>query len=160
MIRRVYPALDALMPGDFYAAYQLGDDEFVSTVPRGWRTIRHDLGALGGYESTSILSAAKYHPDDADRVDVASLRRVDPTDPRRQYHVHLFDEGSSTSTSIYSHLEYRPDLRPVGDESIDDAIARLREHYSPSWGTEWGDGVSYVQGAHCDATDRLVRMVE
>lgn len=87
------------------------------------------------------------------------MRRVDPSDPRRQYHVHLFDEGTA-GTSIYSHLEYRPDIHPVGDESLDDAVARLREHYSPSWGSEWGPGVTYVQGAHCDAVDRLVRIVE
>lgn len=158
MIRRLYPALDSLMPGDFYAAYQLGRAEHVDTVPRDPFTVRHDLFALGGYERTSVLSAAKYHPRDADRVDVASLRRVDPADPRRQYHVHLFDEGTA-GTSICSHLEYRPDLRPVGDESIGEAVDRLREHYSPSWGSGWGDGVTYVQGAHCEAVDRLVRMV-
>ena len=159
MIRGAYPALDRLMPGDFYAAYQLDEAEIVATVPKPPRVVRRDLVDGGPYERTSLLSAAKYHPREGDRVDVASLRRVDPDDARRQFHVHLFDEGAG-ETLICSHLEYRPDLRPVGGERLPEAVDRLREHYKPSWGSRWGDGVTYVQGRHCRQVHRLVRALD
>jgi len=155
MIRRLYPTLDRLMPGGFYAAYQLDAAEFVARVPKRPARVRVNL-TQRGYERTSFLSAAKYHPRLDDRVDVGSLRRVDPEDPRRQYHVHLFD-GGTAGTSIYSHLEYRPDLRPVAGETVREAVDRLREHYKPEWGSTWGDGVTYVQGRHCSEVYKLLK---
>jgi len=36
-----------------------------------------------------------------------------------------------------------------------DAISRLREHYRPTWGREWGDGTTYVMGKRCLVVDSL-----
>ena len=154
MLRQVtYPAVDRLLePVGMYATYELTDAEFVTHV--------RDLDAAdvarilrgNGYESVSLLAALKKEPG-GPRYDSASLRRVDPRNRRRQYHVHLFDGASGTA--VYSHYEYRPDLAPVAGESLRDAVTRLREHYKPTWGREWGDGVTYVLGRTDDVVGSL-----
>ena len=156
MLRQLaYPAIDAaLSPFGMYATYELTDAEFVTHVrDAGPDELARRL-RLNHYEPVTVLAALKKEPG-GPRYDSGSLRRVDPAHPRRQWHVHLFDGASGTA--VYSHYEYRPDLTRVGDESVREAVARLREHYQPTWGREWDgpDGVTYVLGSTCDYVGSL-----
>ena len=164
MQRTVNHALAAVAPVarrfGAYTAYQLEPPEYVGTVAFGMAATRQML-ELGGYEPNP-LSAAKYHPEPHKAVDHGSYRRVpdshppevedtDPTPelaflaaPRQcQYHVHLWpcDEG----TAVFSHYETRPDLHPVGDESLTEAYCRLREHFRPTHGETYLHGVTDLE---------------
>jgi len=153
VIRNLYPALDrVLRPFGLYAAYALNKAEFVTFRKETPASAVSRVLTANGYERLGLLSAAKRKPA-TNIYDSGSYRRVDPENPRRQYHVHLFD--GLLGTAVYSHYEYRPDLRPVAGESLREMVGRLREHYRPSWGSEWGDGTTYVMGKRCDVVDSL-----
>lgn len=146
--QQLLPTVDALLePAGLYAAYELDPAEFIGRaeyLPLG----QHDAAEVlleSGYES-STLAALKYHPDTGD-ADVGSFRRVDEDHPRWQWHVHLFDVDGAVE--IFSHYELRPDLDPIGDETVAERYERIREHYRPTWGMEKRDEVTYVLGA-CD----------
>lgn len=126
-----------------YTAYTLSADEHVETAETPVRDVRETLRAAG-YEPLR-LSAAKRHPDDG-RLMLTDVRRVDPADVRRQYHVHLWRDGDG-GTEVFSHRELRPDLHPVGEESVRDAYDRVRTHYRP--------GDTYEEGVACDAVGNL-----
>lgn len=113
-----------------YAAYRLDEREYVGTVveiadAEGVADLLEDYG----YEFSG-LAALKYHPETG-APDDASLRKVDPDRPRWQWHLHLFE--TADGVEVYSHYEYRPDLRPVAGESLRECFDRLREHYRPTW---------------------------
>jgi hypothetical protein len=153
--RRLLPVLDRVLGSvGLYAAYELHPEEFVGAIrlPRGVDAVREYL-LERGYER-SRLAALKHHPETAATED-ASLRRVDPDRPRRQWHVHLFARGDGV-VELFSHYEYRPDPRPLADESARQCLERLREHYRPEWGTTWGGGTTYAVGRTDGPVRRLV----
>ncbi|UBF23482.1 hypothetical protein HRTV-28_gp44 [Halorubrum tailed virus 28] len=154
--QRLDPLLRRLTGDRLYYAYSLSRAERIGVAPAGGvvRTLRE-----AGYETPPRLGpipleAAKTRPGD-DRVHDYSLRRVDPDHPTRQFHVHAWSVADGVE--LWSHYEYRPDLRPVADESWGEAYARAREHLSPSWGPEWGDGTTYVPGRADETVRDLVR---
>jgi len=136
-----------------YVSYTLRG-EHVTTV-RLFPMPLHDTREFlrqNGYEPAPFgLESAKRNADG--QLHDLALRRVDPEHPRRQYHVHGFQ--TPDGLQLMSHMEYRPDPVLIDDELPSDAYARLREHYRPSHGPEWGDGTTYVPGAYDDVLARL-----
>ncbi|MFW5896310.1 MAG: hypothetical protein ACOCUA_02890 [archaeon] len=131
-----------------YAAYQLDEREFVGTVTEvddaeGVASLLEEYG----YEHGG-LAALKYHPETG-APDEGSYRKVDPDRPRWQWHVHLW--SSDDGVEVYSHYEFRPDLRPVAGESTLECLDRLREHYDPTWDVNADDEeATYLLGEACD----------
>ena len=122
----------------FYTAYTLDRRERVGTLPLS----PLEWSAYGYTTNPSLLgvplSAAKIHPE-TDRTHDISLRKVDPENKRKQWHIHVFRQG--TKMEVFSHYEFRPDLNPVGDEDIVEMKQRLKTHYRPEWGDEYRLGV-------------------
>jgi len=123
-----------------YTSYELDESEYIGRGPPG--LIRKLLDR--GYENPPTfmgipLAAAKEHPETG-RVHDYSLRRIG-TNPRMQYHVHLWYAESSKDLHAYSHYEFRPDFARVGDETTGEMINRLRTHYWP----DYSNG-EYIQG--------------
>lgn len=145
----------------FYTAYELDSEEYVGTV-EGMH-VAERLRQRGYEASPSIagitLEAAKLHPDTGNVHDV-SLRKVDPDNPRKQWHVHIFNSGKvdahglawpNARHKIFTHYEFRPDFTRVGDESYGDMIQRLRTHYRPEWGSD-----DYIRGKASPVVTELV----
>lgn len=140
----------------FYTAYELDSEEYVGTVQGMW-TVQRLMQR--GYEKPPTfagvsLQAAKLHPDSGDVHDI-SLRKVDPDNPRKQWHIHLYHTGPTMfveheELEIFSHYEFRPDFQRVGDESYGDMIERLRTHYRPEWGE------TYIRGKASPVVTELV----
>ena len=155
--QRIDPLLRRASGGRLYYAYSLSEPEYIGTAPAGGviRELRE-----AGYETPPTLGpipleAAKTRRGVGDRVHDYSLRRIDPEHPTRQFHVHIWSVNEGVE--LWSHYEHVPDLRPVADESWTDAYARAREHLNPSWGSEWGDGTTYVPGRADETVRGLVR---
>lgn len=134
----------------YYTAYELDTQERVGFVNQDPITTRESL-LMDGYEfSPTIagvnLEAAKLHPNTGE-VHEVSLRKVDPDDERKQYHVHLWGDRS---TSIFSHHEYRPDVCVLDTESMTEAKERLETHYRPEWGE------TYIRGKACEVVEGMV----
>ena len=130
-----------------YTAYTLSTEEFVGLVSPHKQPSLYELGYEKSPTFAGIsLEAAKIHPISGDTHDV-SLRKIDPQNTRKQYHVHiwLYDPAE-----VYVHREYRPDIRPVSGESISEMIERLRTHYKPTYGE------NYEQGEMCDDLEELL----
>ena len=135
----------------FYTAYMLDDREFVGELPNApvwWQT--------HGYESNPTvagipLSAAKIHPSTGQTHDI-SVRKVDPENTQKQYHLHYWLESveEGYEAELFSHHEYRPDLKILEGETLSDAIERLRTHYRPEWGE------SYIRGKADQTVRELV----
>lgn len=159
--QRLDPYIRRATGGRLYYAYGL-DGEHVGTFPTGVvLSPQHWVVILirEGYEPTPTLGpipleAAKTRRGDTRTHDI-SLRRIDPDNPRRQWHLHGWIE--SDGLNLHSHYEYRPDLRPVAGETWGEAIDRAREHLKPSWGTEWGDGTTYLPGDACPVVRRMLQ---
>jgi hypothetical protein len=160
---RVKALVDKYTPSGWYAAYKLDAEELIGTV-MGLALFRGNLRDVGYKSLPTVfgirLSAAKKHPSTGKLHDV-TLRKIprshseqrrtdsltegteldDYEHERLQYHVHLFqrDDGK---TDVYSHLELRSDLHPVGTEDWSEAIGRLMIHYSPRHGKEYLQGVT------------------
>lgn len=133
-----------------YTAYRLASEEFVGTA-----SAENGEAELveSGYEANP-LSAAKYHPETG-AVDDRSLRRVDPDNPRWQWHVHLWTEDDATE--VFSHYEYRPDFSPIGDESFAEMAQRVRVHYNPKWDMYHDDDeATYFLGRACHRVEETV----
>ena len=122
-------------PIGLYAAYELGESEFVGT------TDRH---LSDSYEYT-LLSAVKTHPD-GEQIEDGSYRKVATEHPdvdaritreykpaECQYHVHTFGD------EVFSHYELRPDI-----------VGTIREHYRPVW------GATYLPGVKCPEIDEIL----
>lgn len=132
-----------------YTAYRLSETEFIGTVPYSLPGPEWYLTEKAGYEYCG-LSALKYHWNDPGRTDDGSFRKVDPENPRYQYHVHLFlvgDDPTQAEYHVASHYEMRPDLSSVEDESLSEMVSRLQTHYDLGSGT---------QGKVCDDVLELV----
>lgn len=124
-----------------YTAYQLNAAEFVGQAERGTLEFR-----ASGYERNP-LSAAKLHPETGE-VDQASWRRIDPDNPRWQWHVHTWTD--ETTTEVFSHYEYRPDLLILGEETPSEMFDRLEMHYNPKWDTNHDAAeATYFLGKAC-----------
>jgi len=128
----------------FYTSYRLDSRELVGT------TSDHTLFSAEarlrscGYESPPTvagvpLSAVKTHPED-DTSHELTLRKVDPDNPRKQWHVHLWERDGVVE--LYSHWEFIPDLNRVAGETHAERVDRLREHYRPDYGTTYRMGVA------------------
>lgn len=139
--QRVFPHFNGLAHrGHSYTAYELDEEEFIGRAPR------FDPSDLG-YERNH-LAAVKYHPKTG-ATDDGSWRRVDPDHPRWQWHVHVW--WDSDMGEVFSHYEYRPDLRRIGDESVWDLHQRLRDHHTPTWDRPDEQGTpNYFRGAACE----------
>lgn len=138
----------------WYAQYAVGAEEFVGTVATSVDDAVSRLKSIG-YESNT-LAASKLHADVSGLVDDGSYRRIDPESKRWQYHVHLFarESGDETVVDVFVHYELRPDMTPIGDESLLAMVARLREHYRPAWNTSVPDDeATYFLGRSHDALD-------
>lgn len=149
----VLPRLDPfLRQVGGYTAYQLHEDEFIGvTVDIDDRASLDELG----YEP-SYLAAAKYHPRTR-RTDDGSWRRVDPENVRWQWHVHRWRRPDG-STELFSHYEYRPDLRPIAGETTDELLQRIRDHYYPRWNNQFRDeDANYFLGEASPGVEDLVR---
>jgi len=122
----------------FYTAYTLDRRERVGTLP----VSPLEWSAYGYTTNPSLLgvplSAAKIHPETNKTHDI-SLRKVDPQNKRKQWHIHVFKQG--TKMEVFSHYEFRPDPTTVGDEDIVEMKQRLKTHYRPEWGDEYRMGV-------------------
>lgn len=172
----ILPTVDRLaQPVGQYTAYELHALEYVGTVDE--IAVAEGVGTLleeYGYEFCG-LAALKYYPDTT-VPDDGSYRKVDPDNPRWQWHVHLFENDAVVE--IYSHYEYRPDLVALEGEdsdgfaarvylasmaragvvswgearSRDDALDRLIEHYRPTWDVHADDpdDATYFLGEACD----------
>jgi hypothetical protein len=145
-----------------YSAYTLDEKEFVGSVGidtsnvfkkledrRPPFVMEHDFYntlTANGYETSPTfagitLEAAKIHPKTGDVHDV-SLRKVDPENNQKQYHLHYWLESveEGYEAQLFSHHEYRPDVRILDGETLSEAIERLKTHYRPEWGE------SYIRG--------------
>jgi len=122
----------------FYTAYTLDPREKVGTLPLS----PIEWSAYGYTTNPSLLgvplAAAKIHPETDNTHDI-SLRKVDPQNKRKQWHIHVFKQG--TKMEVFSHYEFRPDLNPVGDEGFGEMKERLKTHYRPEYGSEYRLGV-------------------
>ena len=136
----------------FYTAYTLSEAEFIGNVETGdtdelVTRLRH----IGYEESPTFmgvtLEAAKLSPTEAEPHDYA-FRKVAPSNRRKQYHIHIWYGGEQSA--VFSHREYRPDVRPVGGESLREMYDRLQTHYRPEYGED------YEQGKACDELRELV----
>jgi len=130
--RRVaFPILDPYTRKylDKYLAYTLSEDEYIGEIDES------GLTKLKKAYHTNNLSAAKFHPESGN-VDDGSFRKVDPESPRWQYHIHIF------GNEVFSHYEYRPDFRTIADETHRERVNRLQEHYRPTRGESYLEGVA------------------
>lgn len=151
-----------------YTSYTLDESEFVGSVEVDTRNVFKDPENMNppfvmegdffhflewkGYERNPTfagvsLVAAKQHPETG-RVHDVSLRKIDPENERKQYHLHYWLEG--TKAQIAVHREYRPDFKPVTDESLSEMIERLKTHYRPTY------GVDYERGVMCEDLKALL----
>ena len=142
----------------FYTSYTLSESEFVGTAPYALPGTHWYL-QKNGYEDNPTfmgitLEAAKTHPKTG-KVHDWSYRKVDPENPRKQFHIHGwkrdYEKGPEHAyDEIASHREYRPDFKRVSDESYSEMYDRLRTHYRPEYGTD------YERGEMCDELESLV----
>ncbi len=150
--RSLLPPLDPILRQvGGYTAYQLHEDEFI-----GVTEAIDDEAALKALEyEPSVLAAAKYHPRSA-RTDDGSWRRIDPDNPRWQWHVHRWRRHDG-STELFSHYEYRPDLRPIAGESPAELYQRIRDHYYPRWNNQFPDeDANYFLGEASAGLEELI----
>lgn len=131
--------LDAVLPDSMYTMYQLDAEEYVGTVEMDLSAVTAALKEQG-YEYQPF-SAKKYHPDDDSLADDGSYRLLDPDDPDKQWHVHLWE--TVEGVDVFSHYEYKPEFLTPDDEP------RVAEHYRP-------DDDSYIQGQHSPAVKALL----
>lgn len=150
--QRVLTSLDdATGSTGLYTAYELDWKEYI-----GRRSNGNADGELAGagYERNP-LSATKYHPGTGETHD-GSWRRVDPENPRWQWHVHVWDRDRGVQ-DIFSHYEYRPDPVPLEDESLGEVRTRLRHHYDPKWDLNHPPHeANYFLGDACERVRALV----
>ena len=134
----------------FYTAYKITTKEFIGLAE--WPNLDCRLRSLGYIRPPTVacipLSAAKTHPVTGSIHDL-TLRKVDPNDNRRQYHVHAFRMDSMAA--IASHYELRPDLCKLAGETHEQRKQRLATHYRPVWGSD------YIRGSRCDRIDTILK---
>ena len=128
-----------------YTAYQLDEREYVGTYEGDIRSVLREIGYV-----RYNLAALKYHWNESDNADDGSFRKVDPENPRWQWHVHIW-RVDGHSWAVASHYEYRSDIIPVSDETPSEAIERVRLHYRPTWGE------NYLLGETCDELPGLLQ---
>jgi hypothetical protein len=147
LLRRLHPVAEQL---GFYTSYQLQEAEYIGVSDAS--DSREQLRSRG-YERVPRLlgiplQATKTHPASGSDHDWA-LRKVDDSDPQMQFHVHAWRQPEGTE--IYSHWEYRPDLRQLDCETHSMRKERLRTHYRPIYGRD------YVQGKSDATVNDLVK---
>jgi hypothetical protein len=134
----------------FYTAYQLSTKEFIGIAK--WDGLATRLEEIGYEPPPRIgcipLSAAKTHPVTGATHNL-TMRKLDPQDNTRQYHVHAF--RMDTVAAIASHYELRPDLMRLPEESSQERKERLETHYRPIWGED------YLRGEKCEDIQQVLR---
>jgi hypothetical protein len=161
---RLKALVDRYTPSGWYSAYELDGEEDIGTFDLPLDRAQVQLHNVGyGLLPTVLgirLSAAKRHPEtgklhDATRRKVPRTKAetartgelvrdtelADYEHERLQYHVHLFARDDGT-TDVYSHLELRSDLHPVGTEDWSEAIGRLMIHYNPRYDSTLLEGAT------------------
>ena len=87
--------------GDYKAKLPQREGEYILTLDCSLSHARRTLRELGyRYQS---FAARKFHRTEG--RDDGSYMKIDPEDNTKQFHVHLYDTGSSVL--VYSHHEYR-----------------------------------------------------
>ena len=124
-----------------YTAYALDSSEYIGYIDSTPHLVAVDLYE-DGYEKPPTfagveLAAAKIHSTE-EIVDEYSCRKVDPDNPRWQWHVHLFKIDDVTE--IFSHYEMRPDFKKIDGEDTAEMLGRLQIHYRPEYGTDYYQG--------------------
>ena len=147
LLRRLHPVAQQL---GFYTSYELQEAEYIGVSDAS--DSREQLRSRG-YEPVPRLlgiplQATKTHPV-SERDHDWALRKVDESDPQMQFHVHAWRQPEGTE--IYSHWEYRPDLRQLDCETHSMRKERLRTHYRPIYGRD------YVQGKSDATVNDLVK---
>lgn len=143
-----------VLDSPWYASYELHEAEHIATIAQPVERVVDELESMG-YEA-STLAALKLHPEYG-VADAGSYRRVSTHNPHWQWHVHVFDVARD-ATDVFSHYEYRPDVRPLGDETLCEAAYRLREHYRPTWNTSAPDDeATYYLGEACERLYDYIR---
>jgi hypothetical protein len=143
-----------------YSSYTLSQEEFVGSVNIFTSNVfnestnppfvmEHDfyrrLESFGYEKPPTFLGvpliAAKKHPI-TNRIHDVSLRKVDPENTRKQYHLHYWleplDDGHEAQIAV--HREYRPDITILEGETPAQAKNRLQTHYRPAYGTDYEKG--------------------
>lgn len=149
-----------------YLAYSLNHSEYISTEYGTPELFRGYLTAKGYVPQR--LSAAKRHPESG-RLHVVSMRRRPREHPDAvagtalaeyaprvcQFHVHAFGTDVRPYLDVFSHLELAPDIRLLGNESVSDAISRIKMHYKPTYDFPDADRktVNYLRGVKDPALD-------
>ena len=130
-----------------YTAYRLDESEYVGAAHSAWSAKAQIEDS--DYESPPNvagiqLSAAKEHPHWDELYDL-TYRKVDPDNPRWQWHIHLWLCGSEYKDvnvyyEIFSHYEMRPDFKKIDGEDTAEMLGRLQIHYRPEYGTDYYQG--------------------
>ena len=124
----------------FYLSYRLDKSEYVGAAHSAWSAKAQIEDS--GYETPPNvagiqLSAAKEHPHWDELYDL-TYRKVDPDNPRWQWHIHLWKVNGLPV--IYSHYEMRPDFKRIDGEDTAEMLGRLQIHYRPEYGTDYYQG--------------------
>lgn len=132
-------ALEAVLPETMYAQYRLDDAEFVGRLDGD---LNDAEAALEEARYTyQFFAAKKIHPD-RDAADDGSYRCLNPDDPARQWHVHLWETDSGVE--VFSHYEYKPE--PWGPWEGE----RVAEHYRAEYGE------TYIEGQHSETVKTML----
>ena len=132
-----------------YTAYPIKESEYVGSVDPYELDVEAYLRD-NGYEDDPTFLGIRLSADKTRRemVQCLFIRKVNPHNPKRQWHVHAW-VVSSSELRIYSHEEYRADFERIEDESLSDVYDRLRTHFRP--------GETYIQGAADKAVQELTQ---
>lgn len=132
-------ALEGILPETMYAQYRLDDAEFVGRLDGSLEEAEASLEGAG--YAYQFFAATKLHPD-RDEPDQGSYRRLDPDDPAKQWHVHLWETDSGVD--VFSHYEYKPEPWNPWD------VERVSEHYRADYGR------TYIEGQHSEGVKALL----
>lgn len=122
-----------------YLAYTISEREFIGRASK--QSVKK-LEFFGWEEPPTAfgipLEAAKKHPETGG-VHTHSLRKVNQSNPRWQYHLHAWSVNGETY-SLACHEELRPDFTVIEGETVADAKNRLERHFRPTYNTDYFQG--------------------
>ena len=130
-----------------YLSYELDESEYVGTMPVFDHEVKYLLENTDYERPPTVggvsLTATKLHPERG-TVHDATVRKIDPDNPRWQWHVHLWyvvDGAPGESYyEVFSHYEMRPDFKKLNGEDKSEMIGRLKIHYRPEYNVDYFQG--------------------